>query len=113
LAVPAFSLSSSRKKVREMIRMSMAAAAMAMLMAGCVSSRPQPQPVSVAPAAGVAKQILRDGGQLVLPDGTRVTPDTTGGFLLPNGDYVRRERGALVLPTGARCAPSAAGYICP
>jgi hypothetical protein len=67
----------------------------------------------MAPAAGAPKQILREGGQLVLPDGTRVTPDTTGGFLLPNGDYVRRDRGALILPTGARCVPSAGGYACP
>lgn len=91
----------------------MASVAMATLMAGCVTSRPQPQPVAMAPAAGATKQILRNGGQLVLLDGTRVTPDTTGGFLLPNGDYVRRDRGGLILPTGARCAPSAGGYLCP
>lgn len=96
-----------------MIKMSIATATMALLMAGCVSNRPQPQPVAVAPMAGTQKQILREGGQLVLPDGTRVTPDTTGGFLLPNGDYVRRDRGALILPTGARCVPSSAGYSCP
>lgn len=95
-----------------MIRISLAAVAVASLVAGCVSSQPQPQPVA-APMGGVAKQILRDNGQLVLPDGTRVNPDPTGGFQLPNGDYVRRERGSLVLPTGARCAPSAGGYTCP
>lgn len=96
-----------------MVRMMIAAAAAAFLLGGCVASRPQPQPVAAVPVTGAPKQILRDGAQLVLPDGTRVTPDSTGGFLLPNGDYVRRERGALVLPTGARCAPSATGYACP
>lgn len=95
-----------------MIRITIAAATLAMLMAGCVSNRPVPQPVAV-PITGAPKQIQRDGAQLVLPDGTRVTPDSTGGFLLPNGDYVRRDRGGLVLPTGARCAPSATGYACP
>jgi hypothetical protein len=93
-----------------MIRISLAASLVAVLAAGCVSSRPRP--VSL-PEAAPAKQIVRDGTQLVLPDGTRVTPDYTGGFTLPNGDYVKRERGALVLPTGARCQPIASGYACP
>ena len=93
-----------------MIRISIAASLVAVLAAGCVSSRPKP--VQQA-ATGPAKRILRDGAQLALPDGTRVTPDHTGGFTLPNGDYVKRERGALVLPTGARCLPDATGYTCP
>ncbi len=93
-----------------MIRISIAASLVAVLAAGCVSSRPQPVQQS---AAGPAKRIVRDGAQLVLPDGTRVSPDYTGGFTLPNGDYVKRERGALVLPTGARCQPDPSGYICP
>lgn len=93
-----------------MIRISIAASAVAILVAGCVSSQPRPVPGA---AAGPAKRIVRDGAQLALPDGTRVTPDYTGGFTLPNGDYVKRERGALVLPTGVRCQPDASGYICP
>ena len=93
-----------------MMRISLAASLVAVLVAGCVSSRPQP--VSQA-APSPAKRIVRDGGQLVLPDGTRVTPDATGGFLLPNGDYVRSAGSALVLPTGARCPASPGGYTCP
>lgn len=93
-----------------MIRISIAASAVAILVAGCVSSPPRPVPGA---SAGPAKRIVRDGAQLALPDGTRVTPDYTGGFTLPNGDYVKRERGALVLPTGARCQPDAMGYVCP
>ncbi|WP_336810963.1 hypothetical protein [Bosea sp. MMO-172] len=93
-----------------MIRITIAASLVAVLAAGCVSSRPRPVP---QPEAAPAKHIVREGAQLVLPDGTRVTPDYTGGFTLPNGDYVKRERGALVLPTGARCQPIANGYACP
>ena len=99
-----------RGKDKRMIRTLIAASLVAVLAAGCVSSRLQPAP---QPAASPAKRIIRDGAQLVLPDGTRVTPDYTGGFTLPNGDYVKRERGALVLPTGARCQPDAMGYVCP
>lgn len=85
--------------------------AVAILVAGCVSSQPRPAPGA---AAGSAKRIVRDSAQLILPDGTRVTPDSTGGFLLPNGDYVKRDpNGALVLPTGARCQPDQGGYLCP
>ncbi len=70
--------------------------------------------VQQPPAAVPSKQIVRAGADLVLPDGTRVTPDPTGGFTLPNGDYVRREaRGGLRLPNGALCAPVAGGYACP
>jgi hypothetical protein len=83
----------------------------AVLAAGCVSSRPQPSSVAQAQPA---KRIVRDSAQLVLPDGTRVTPDSSGGFGLPNGDYVKRDStGALVLPTGARCLPDQGGYLCP
>lgn len=94
-----------------MIRISIAAGAVAILMAGCVSSQPRPpQGVSAAPS----KRIVRDSAQLVLPDGTRVSPDSSGGFELPNGDYVKREPGgALLLPTGARCLPDQGGYLCP
>jgi hypothetical protein len=96
-----------------MIRTTLVVGGLAILMAGCVSqSRPPAAQAAVQAASG--KQIVRDGTQLALPDGTRVTPDSTGGFLLPNGDYVKRDRsGALVLPTGARCAPNAGGYACP
>jgi hypothetical protein len=94
-----------------MIRTAISLGAIALFMAGCMSSRPVPAP---GPQAGGTKQIRHDGGQLVLPDGTRVTPDFNGGFRLPNGDYVRRDRsGALILPTGARCAPTSGGYTCP
>ncbi|KQK31439.1 hypothetical protein ARD30_03285 [Bosea thiooxidans] len=92
-----------------MIRTTLVVGGLAILMAGCVSQGRPP-----VPQAAAGKQIMRDGAQLALPDGTRVTPDSTGGFLLPNGDYVKRDRsGALVLPTGARCAPNAGGYVCP
>lgn len=89
--------------------------ACAVALAGCVSRTPRPAPVVVpGPEAEPAKQIIRQGGSLVLPDGTRVTPDASGGFTLPNGAYVQRDaRGALVLPTGARCLPNAGGYACP
>lgn len=94
-----------------MIRISIVASVIALITAGCVSPGPQP---GAAANAGVAKRITRDGTQLVLPDGTRVTPDATGGFSLPNGDRVTRDpSGALILPTGAHCAPSAGGYVCP
>jgi hypothetical protein len=99
-----------RGKDKRMIRTLIAASLVAVLAAGCVSPRPQPVQQTAAPSA---KRIVRDGAQLALPDGTRVTPDYTGGFTLPNGDYVKRERGALVLPTGARCQPDAMGYVCP
>ncbi len=92
------------------VRTAILVGAVAMLASGCNLSRLQ----SLSTAQpGTSKQILRDGGQLVLPDGTRVTPDPTGGFRLPNGDYVRRDRGALVLPTGARCGETSDGYACP
>lgn len=92
-----------------MFRISITAGAIASVMAGCASA-PQLKP----DAAAVAKQIIRDGAELVLPDGTRVTPDATGGFRLPNGAFVRRDRGgALILPTGAQCLPSLNGYTCP
>jgi hypothetical protein len=73
-----------------------------------------PRQAVVVPDATPAKRITYEGSNLKLPDGTRVTPDSTGGFSLPNGDYVRRDaRGALLLPTGARCLPDAGGYTCP
>lgn len=80
-------------------------------LAACV---PTTRTAVIVPDAGPTKRISREGGQLVLPDGTRVTQDARGGFALPNGDYVARDgRGALVLPTGARCLPDTAGYTCP
>lgn len=88
-----------------------ATAACAVSLAACVSRQPPPV---VVPEASSAKQIVRQGPELVLPDGTRVTPDASGGFTLPNGAYVQRDaRGALVLPTGARCLPNSGGYACP
>ncbi|MDH7794392.1 hypothetical protein QBC99_000455 [Beijerinckia sp. GAS462] len=93
-----------------MIKLSIAVSIIALTLTGCASS---PPPAS-APIQGQAKRIQRDGGQLVLPDGARVTPDASGGFTLPNGDRVNRDRsGALVLKTGARCLPDPAGYSCP
>ncbi len=87
------------------------AAISASLISACV---PTPRTPVVVPESAQAKRITRSGGSLTLPDGTRVTPDAAGGFVLPNGDYVRRDpRGALILPTGARCLPDAAGYSCP
>lgn len=83
----------------------------AVALAACVSRSPRPD---AGPEAAPGKQIIRQGGSLVLPDGTRVEPDASGGFTLPNGAYVQRDaRGALVLPTGARCLPNAGGYACP
>jgi len=94
-----------------MTKFSAAALLIAFTIAGCAAPRP---PVPQTPETPRAKRIIRDGGQLVLPDGTRVTPDATGGFTLPNGDQVRRDRaGALVLKTGARCVPDSTGYTCP
>ncbi|MCU4178168.1 hypothetical protein [Bosea sp. BH3] len=89
------------------------------LLAGCgrlsMEVPPAPPPQSM-PATQIApgKRIVRDGNELVLPDGTRVPTDARGGFTLPNGDYVARDaNGALVLPTGARCLPDPGGYVCP
>ena len=88
----------------------------AIALAGCAQRSVQTQPPIGAQASlrsPAPKLITRTADGLVLPDGTRVTPDSSGGFSLPNGDYVRRERGALLLPTGARCLPNATGYACP
>lgn len=80
-------------------------------LAACV---PRAQTAVVVEEGASTKRITRESGNLVLPDGTRVTPDATGGFSLPNGDYVRRDpRGALLLPNGARCVPDSGGYACP
>lgn len=97
-----------------MMKFSITAIAIAFVVSGCTSSRMTSQPAPTAPDPARSKRILRDGGQLVLPDGTRVTPDASGSFALPNGDQVRRDRGgALVLRTGARCLPDRGGYTCP
>lgn len=94
-----------------MIRPLLTTALCAAFAAACTPSRP---PVVVVPEATPTKRIVRAGSDLVLPDSTRVTPDQTGGFQLPNGDYVRRDaRGALVLPNGSRCVPDGGGYACP
>ncbi len=94
-----------------MIKLSITVGVIALVLSGCASSPPPP---ASAPVQGQAKRIMRDGGQLVLPDGARVTPDASGGFSLPNGDRVNRDRsGALVLKTGARCLPDPTGYTCP
>jgi len=105
-----------------MIKLCIAAGIVTIALGGCspTPSRPAGEFVAapggqrVASAGGPVKRITREGSQLALPDGTRVTPDSTGGFVLPNGARVDRDRsGALVLPTGARCAPDAGGYVCP
>ena len=94
-----------------MIRILITASAIAFVMGGCASSPPPQSQPNMPP---VAKQIIRDGTELLLPDGTRVTPDATGGVRLPNGAFVQRDRsGALILPTGAQCLPSPNGYTCP
>jgi len=78
-----------------------------------VPPAPPPQSMPATQITG-GKRIVRDGAELILPDGTRVAPDIRGGITLPNGDYVERDaRGALVLPTGARCMPDQGGYVCP
>jgi len=109
-------------KLPPMIKICISASIVAIALAGCsqAPSRPAGQFVAapgaarVATAGGPAKRITREGSQLVLPDGTRVTPDSSGGFVLPNGARVDRDRsGGLILPTGARCAPDAGGYVCP
>ncbi len=72
--------------------------------------------VSVSPGTTVAKRITRDStGGFILPDGTRVAGDQNGGFALPNGDYVAPDGlGGLRLPNGSRCtADGPTGYICP
>jgi hypothetical protein len=110
------------RQTARMIKICITASIVAIALAGCSSapSRPAgefvaaPGQARVATAAGPVKRISREGSQLALPDGTRVTPDSTGGFVLPNGARVDRDRsGALVLPTGARCTPDAGGYVCP
>ncbi|PZN92520.1 MAG: hypothetical protein DCF30_22970 [Hyphomicrobiales bacterium] len=82
-------------------------------LAGCTSSRLPPQ-VEDMPRASPAKRIMIVGNEVTLPDGSRSTMDSAGGFLLPNGDRVARDaRGALLLPNGTRCLPDSAGYVCP
>ena len=82
-------------------------------LAGCTSSRLAPQ-VEDMPRASPAKRITIVGNEVTLPDGSRSTMDSAGGFLLPNGDRVARDaRGALLLPNGNRCLPDSAGYVCP
>lgn len=96
-----------------MMKFSIVAAVIALVVSGCASSPPPAAPAPT-PDPARAKRIMRDGAQLVLPDGSRVTPDASGGFNLPNGDPVRRDRsGALVLRTGARCLPDRTGFTCP
>lgn len=110
----------SRGKTVAMTRLTTIAGALVLgaLAAGCGTTfqvSPAPPPASMPPTQFPAgKRIVRDSAELVLPDGTRVTPDVRGGFDLPNGDYVTRAPdGALVLPTGARCVPQQGGYLCP
>ena len=110
----------SRGKTVAMTRLTTIAGALVLgaLAAGCGTTfqvPPAPPPASMPPTQFPAgKRIVRDSAELVLPDGTRVTPDVRGGFDLPNGDYVTRAPdGALVLPTGARCVPQQGGYLCP
>lgn len=109
-----------RGKTVRMTRITKIAGALVLgaLAAGCGTTfqvAPAPPPQSMPPTQFPAgKRIVRDSAELVLPDGTRVTPDVRGGFSLPNGDYVTRAPdGALVLPTGARCVPQQGGYLCP
>ncbi len=109
-----------RGKTVRMTRITTIAGALVLgaLAAGCGTTfqvPPAPPPSSMPPTQIPAgKRIVRDSAELVLPDGTRVTPDVHGGFSLPNGDYVSRDSdGALVLPTGARCLPQQGGYLCP
>lgn len=102
----------NRRKNAGMLQRLVIIAVCAGAVSACVPSR---RPVAEVPPESVpTKHIVRSGTDLVLPDGTRVTPDSSGGFALPNGDYVRREaRGGLRLPNGALCAPISSGYACP
>lgn len=81
-------------------------------LAACTSSRLSQ--IEEAPRASSSKRITVVGKEVTLPDGSRSTMDTAGGFLLPNGERVLRDaRGALVLPNGTRCLPDGGGYVCP
>src|SRR5829696_4073317 len=91
--------------------------AVCFLLPGCLSSPPPPRIVqtaaSPAPSIGT-KRIVRDAGEFILPDGTRVEADERGGFRLPNGEHVAALADGLLLPNGVQCPADGAGaYICP
>jgi hypothetical protein len=86
---------------------------------GCLSSGPPPsrsvQAAAAAPTlSSGTKRIIRDAGEFILPDGTRVEADERGGFRLPNGEHVAALADGLLLPNGVQCPADGAGaYICP
>src|SRR4051812_24907480 len=91
--------------------------AVCFLLPGCLSS-PPPRTVqaaaSPAPSISGTKRIVRDAGEFILPDGTRVEADERGGFRLPNGEHVAALAAGLLLPNGVQCPADGAGaYICP
>ena len=81
-------------------------------LAACAAP-PRPR-VEEMPRSTPAKRITIIGNEVSLPDGSRATMNSAGGFMLPNGDRVSRDaRGALLLPNGNRCLPDNGGYVCP
>jgi hypothetical protein len=92
--------------------------AVCFLLPGCLSSPPPPRTVqtaaSPAPSIRGTKRIVRDAGEFILPDGTRVEADERGGFRLPNGEHVAALADGLLLPNGVQCPADGAGaYVCP
>ena len=92
--------------------------AICFLLSGCVSNSPRSRSVQAAAAPTVSisgtKRIIRDAGEFILPDGTRVEADERGGFRLPNGEYVAALADGLLLPNGVQCPADGAGaYVCP
>lgn len=88
----------------------------ALALGACMGPSQAPRPMVVsAPPVSAAKLIRADGVDgYVLPDGTRVSRDTSGGFELPNGAYVQRTTsGDLLLPNGNVCRPSGRDFVCP
>jgi hypothetical protein len=92
--------------------------AICFLLPGCLSSPPPSRSVQAAAAPTLSisgtKRIIRDAGEFILPDGTRVEADERGGFRLPNGEHVAALADALLLPNGVQCPADGAGaYVCP
>src|SRR3954453_18311347 len=104
--------------VRSSCRRPLPTVAICFLLSGCVSNSPRSRSVqpAAAPTLSISgtKRILRDAGEFILPDGTRVEADERGGFRLPNGEYVAALAHGLLLPNGVQCPADGAGaYICP
>jgi len=66
------------------------------------------------PSISGTKRIIKDAGEFILPDGTRVEADERGGFRLPKGEHVAALADGLLLPNGVQCPADGAGaYVCP